>query len=67
MTLEAEQEFFMLFGETFAFTSRGLNVVAQISSIVAAMLWIPSQVSSNAEGIYALYLKRTVMKVKEYG
>ena len=30
------------FGDTFAFISRGLNrVVAQISNIVAALLWIP--------------------------
>ena len=44
-----------------------LTVVAQISNIVAALLWIPYYVSSNAEGIYDLYLKQTVMKVKEYG
>ena len=44
-----------------------LTVVGQISNIIAALLWIPYQVSSNAEGIYALYLKQTVMKVKEYG
>ena len=43
------------------------TVVAQISNIVAALLWIPYKVSSNAEGIYALYLQQTVMKVKEYG
>jgi len=43
------------------------TMVAQISNIVAALLWIPYQVSSNAEGIYDLYLKQTVMKVKEYG
>ena len=43
-----------------------LTVVAQISNIVAALLWITYYVSSNAEGIYALYLKETVMKVKEY-
>ena len=44
-----------------------LTVVAQISNTVAALLWIPYLVSSNAEGIYDLYLKHTVMKVKEYG
>ena len=43
------------------------TMVAQISNIVAALLWIPYYVSSNAEGIYDLYLKQTVMKVKEYG
>ena len=33
-----------------------LTVVAQISNIVPALLWIP-YFSSNAEGIYDLYLK----------
>ena len=31
-----------------------LTVVAQISNIVAALLWIPYYVSSNADGIYAV-------------
>ena len=40
-----------------------LTAVAPISKIVGSLLWIP-YVSSNVEGIYALYLKRTVMNVK---
>ena len=41
-----------------------LTALAPISNIVGALLWMPSLVSSNVEGIYALYLKRTVMNVK---
>ena len=39
-----------------------LTVVAQISIMFAALLWIPYYVSLNAEGISALYLKPTFIQ-----